>query len=60
MVKQFIARESGRDAPRDPVRGIPLLQDCTLRSLGRLLPGEAEITRNPRARSAVVRSAARL
>ena len=60
MVKQFIARESGRDAPRDPVRGTPLLVACTLRSLGRLLPGEAEIARNPRARSAVVRTAARL
>ena len=60
IVKQFIARESGRDAPRDPVRGGVLPGVCIrLRSLLRLLPGEAEVAATPRARSAVLRVAER-
>ena len=60
IVKQFIARESGRDAPRDPVRGgiLPGVR-IRLRPLLRLLPGDAEVAGNPRARSAVLRVAER-
>jgi 16S rRNA (cytosine1402-N4)-methyltransferase len=61
MVKQFIAREAGRDAPRDPVTGVPRpLSPARLRPVGRVLPGEAEIVANPRARSAVLRVAERI
>ncbi len=61
MVKQFIARESGRDAPRDPVTGVPRpLRAPRLRPLARVLPGAAEIAANPRARSAVLRVAERI
>ena len=61
IVKQFIARESGRTAPRDPVRGT-LAQGVRvrLRAIGRVLPGAAEVAANPRARSAVLRIAERL
>jgi len=60
IVKQFIARESGRDAPRDPVRGgvLPGVR-IRLRPLLRMLPGDAEVAANPRARSAVLRVAER-
>jgi 16S rRNA (cytosine1402-N4)-methyltransferase len=61
MVKQFIAREAGRDAPRDPVTGVPRpLVAARLRPVARVLPGESEIAANPRARSAVLRVAERL
>ena len=61
IVKQFIARESGRTAPRDPVRGtLAHGVRLRLRALGRVLPGAAEIAANPRARSAVLRFAERL
>lgn len=61
MVKQFIAREAGRDAPRDPVTGVPRpLVAARLRPVARVLPGESEIDANPRARSAVLRVAERL
>lgn len=61
IVKQFIARESGRDAPRDPVRGTRLPGfRLRLRPVARVLPGPAEIAANPRARSAVLRVAERL
>jgi len=61
MVKQFIAREAGRDAPRDPVTGVPRpLVAARLRPVARVLPGEPEIAANPRARSAVLRVAERL
>lgn len=59
MVKQFIARHSGRSGRRDPITGAavaPLL----LESLGRVLPAQAEIEANPRARSAVLRVARKL
>ena len=60
-MKQFIARESGRTAPRDPVRGT-LAHGVRLRllALGRVLPDAAEVAANPRARSAVLRIAQRL
>jgi len=61
IVKQFIARESGRDAPRDPVRGTVLPGTrIRLRPVARVLPGEEEIAGNPRARSAVLRVAERV
>jgi 16S rRNA (cytosine1402-N4)-methyltransferase len=61
MVKQFIARESGRDAPRDPIRGTPVhAQPPRLRAIGRVLPDAVEVAANPRARSAVLRIAERL
>ncbi|HLS57821.1 MAG TPA: 16S rRNA (cytosine(1402)-N(4))-methyltransferase RsmH [Zeimonas sp.] len=67
MVKQFIARESGRDAPRDPVTGaVRHTVAPRLRAIGRVLPvaGPARAKRrarpaNPRARSAVMRVAER-
>ena len=61
MVKQFIARESGFDAPRDPVTGVrrPLTAP-RLRRLARVLPDAAETVVNPRARSAVLRVAERI
>ncbi len=60
MVKQFIARESGRDAPRDPIRGGPAAGvQVRLRPVARVLPGEAERAANPRSRSAVLRVAER-
>jgi 16S rRNA (cytosine1402-N4)-methyltransferase len=61
IVKQFIARESGRTAERDPIRGtLAAGVRLRLRALGRVLPGDAEVARNPRARSAVLRVAERL
>jgi 16S rRNA (cytosine1402-N4)-methyltransferase len=61
IVKRFIARESGRDAPRDPVRGTPLPGlRVRLRAVARFLPGEEEVRENVRARSAVLRVAERL
>jgi len=61
IVKQFIARESGRTAERDPIRGtLAAGVRLRLRALGRVLPGDAEVARNPRARSAVLRVAERI
>ena len=61
IVKQFIARESGRDAPRDPIRGgIAAGVRIRLRPVARVLPDEGERSANPRARSAVLRVAERL
>ncbi len=61
MVKQFIAREAGADAPRDPVTGVarPVVAP-RLRPVARVLPDRAEIDANPRARSAVLRVAQRI
>ena len=61
IVNQFIARESGRTAERDPIRGtLAAGVRLRLRALGRVLPGDAEVARNPRARSAVLRVAERI
>jgi 16S rRNA (cytosine1402-N4)-methyltransferase len=60
MVKQFIARESGRQARRDPITGAPVHDvPPRLRAVARRLPDPAEIAANPRARSAVLRIAER-
>jgi 16S rRNA (cytosine1402-N4)-methyltransferase len=61
IVKRFIARESGRDAPKDPIRGTRLPGSPErLRALGKVLPSREETDANPRARSAVLRVAERL
>ncbi len=60
LVKQFIADESGRNAPRDPVRGTPLPGFAArLAPIARVLPTAEDIAANPRARSAVLRVAER-
>lgn len=59
MVKQFLARETGRTAARDPVTGRRLDADARLHSAHRVLPDAAEIAANPRGRSAVLRFATR-
>jgi 16S rRNA (cytosine1402-N4)-methyltransferase len=56
MVKQFIALHSGKSSERHPITGAPLAAP-TLRNCGRVLPGPAEVSANPRARSAVLRIA---
>ncbi len=58
MVKQFISLHSGKSGEKHPITGAPLAA-ATLRNCGRVLPGEAEIDANPRARSAVLRAAER-
>jgi 16S rRNA (cytosine1402-N4)-methyltransferase len=60
MVKQFLARESGRHARRDPITGAAV-HDAPprLRTVARRLPDAAEVAANPRARSAVLRIAER-
>ena len=61
MVKQFIVRESGRLARRDPITGAPV-HDAPprLEAVARVLPDDDEIRNNPRARSAVLRVAQRV
>lgn len=61
VVKRFIREQvRGRELPLDlPVAGRP--EGMTLRSIGRAVrPGPAEIAANPRARSAILRTAERL
>jgi 16S rRNA (cytosine1402-N4)-methyltransferase len=61
MVKQFIAREAGKYAPRDPVTGVPVPEVAPrLRPIARVLPDAEETAVNPRARSAVLRVAERV
>jgi len=61
MVKQFVARESGRMARRDPVTGAPIHDAAPrLRAVSRVLPDAAEVAANPRSRSAVLRVAERV
>ena len=61
MVKQFVARESGRLARRDPVTGVPVHDTPPrLRAVSRTLPDAAEVAANPRARSAVLRVSERI
>ncbi len=61
LVKRFIRRES---EVAEPWRGLPDIPEAfrpRLKALGRAVrPGEAEVAANPRARSAVLRSAERL
>jgi 16S rRNA (cytosine1402-N4)-methyltransferase len=59
LVKRFIAEQSGRDAPRDPVTGARLPVSAQLRPIARVLPDADEVRANPRARSAVLRVAQR-
>jgi 16S rRNA (cytosine1402-N4)-methyltransferase len=61
IVKEFVARESGRRAARDPIYGQPVHESpVRLQDLGRVLPTNDETAVNPRARSAVMRVARRL
>lgn len=61
MVKQFIAREAGKNAPRDPVTGVAVPQVAPrLRPIARVLPDASETAVNARARSAVLRVAERI
>ncbi|MFP5406519.1 MAG: 16S rRNA (cytosine(1402)-N(4))-methyltransferase, partial [Gammaproteobacteria bacterium] len=61
MVKQFIAHEAGRNAPRDPISGAPRpATPPRLRAVARVLPDALETSANPRARSAVLRVAERI
>jgi len=59
LVKRFIAEQSGRDAPRDPVTGAHLPVAMRLRPVARVLPDPDEVRINPRSRSAVLRVAQR-
>ncbi|TNC92036.1 MAG: 16S rRNA (cytosine(1402)-N(4))-methyltransferase, partial [Thalassolituus sp.] len=61
IVKRFIrAQEKGRDLPP----GLPVMEDQlgrTMKKIGKaIMPGQEEISRNPRSRSAVLRIAERL
>jgi 16S rRNA (cytosine1402-N4)-methyltransferase len=60
IVKQYIAHETGRDAPIDPVRGTRLPVGARLTGARRMLPTSREVACNARARSAVLRLAERI
>jgi len=60
IVKEFMARESGRRAAKDPVTGASVHEHAPrLDMVKRTLAGAGEIQSNVRARSAVLRSARR-
>jgi 16S rRNA (cytosine1402-N4)-methyltransferase len=59
IVKTFIARESRAEVDRRAPFAPPA-RPLRLRSLGRVRPGAAELVRNPRARSAILRVAERV
>ncbi|MCJ2066350.1 16S rRNA (cytosine(1402)-N(4))-methyltransferase RsmH [Methylobacterium sp. J-088] len=62
IVKQFFAARSGRSAQGSrhlPGTQAEVMRSFTLVTKGPVLPGEAEIARNPRARSAKLRAAER-
>ncbi len=59
IVKQFIDRKASPSAHEDPrLRRLPVAAVApTLRKIARIRPSEAELARNPRARSATLRIA---
>jgi 16S rRNA (cytosine1402-N4)-methyltransferase len=57
IVKQFIAKHSKEVYDRRAPFALP--QAMRLRSLERIRPSEAEVTANPRSRSAIMRVAER-
>jgi 16S rRNA (cytosine1402-N4)-methyltransferase len=61
IVKQFVAKHSKEVVDRNsPAWMLGQSEAMPLRSLGRVLPSDAEVARNPRARSAVMRVAERV
>ena len=61
MVKQFISRESGQQARRDPITGARVHDTPPrLRAVARVLPDAGEVNANPRSRSAVLRVAQKI
>jgi 16S rRNA (cytosine1402-N4)-methyltransferase len=61
MVKQFLASKANVEQPdrRLPIRAVDLPQPL-MKLIGKIKPSEAEVTGNPRSRSAVLRVAERL
>jgi 16S rRNA (cytosine1402-N4)-methyltransferase len=60
IVKKAMARFAAKvDAPRDPITGAVLAGAAKILLLDRLMPTDAEVDRNPRSRSAVLRVAER-
>jgi 16S rRNA (cytosine1402-N4)-methyltransferase len=60
IVKKAMARFAAKvDAPRDPITGAVLAGAAKIKLLERLMPSVAEVERNPRSRSAVLRVAQR-
>jgi len=61
LVKQFMQRQSQEDPVYAGLPEVPLHARPKLRRIGRAIhPGEAEVMRNPRARSAILRVAERV